>query len=205
MTLIRGKSRSWMVLAIVLAGLVGAVAGAEDGLSGIPGPTRVAVSADLGRLVLQAAPEREPGQPGSSDAGELRLSLREAVVLALKNNLDIAISTYNPKITAESIIIAKAVFDPVASLKADADRTVTPTSSALAQGIGTTLITKNVDLNASLTQTLPFGASYTLGLINNRFDTTSAFAQPPNGINPSYTTVFTVSLTQNLSRTSGPM
>jgi outer membrane protein TolC len=194
-----------MVLAILLAGLCGAVAGAEDSASIAPSQSRIAVSADLGRLVVQATPPAESPAPASADVGELRLSLRDAVVLALKNNLDIAIANYNPKITAEGIIIQKAVFDPVASLTVDGNRTVTPTSSVLAQGQGTTLATQNFDLNASLTQVLPFGASYTLGLTNNRFDTTSAFAQPLNGgINPSYTTVFTLSLTQNLLKNFGP-
>jgi outer membrane protein TolC len=192
-----------MVLAILLAGLCGAVAWAEDSASIAPSQSRVAVSADLGRLVVQATPPAESPAPASADVGELRLSLRDAVMLALKNNLDIAIANYNPKITAEGIIIAKAVFDPVASLTADADRTVTPTSSVLAQGVGNTLTTKNVDLNASLTQALPFGASYTLGLTNNRFDTTSAFAQPPTGINPSYRPVLTFSVTQNLLKNFG--
>jgi outer membrane protein TolC len=201
MTLIRGKSRSWMVLAILLAGLFGAVAGAEDSASIAPSQSRIAVSADLGRLVVQATPPAESPAPAPADVGELRLSLRDAVVLALKNNLDIAIANYNPKITAEGIIIQKAVFDPVASLTADGNRTVTPTSSVLAQGQGTTLATQNFDLR--LHSLARFGAR-TVGLTNNRFDTTSAFAQPPNGINPSYTTVFTLSLTQNLLKNFGP-
>src|SRR3989304_2242448 len=132
MTLIRGKSRSWVVLAIVLAGPFGAVAGAEDSASIAPNQSRVAVSADLGRFVVQAMPGGELSQPAWADVGELRLSLREAVLLALKNNLDIAIANYNPKITAEGIIIAKAVFDPVASLTADANRTKSPTATVLA-------------------------------------------------------------------------
>jgi outer membrane protein TolC len=195
-----------MVLAIVLAGLFGAVAGAEDSASIAPNQSRVAVSADLGRLVVQATPPAESPWPAPADVGDLRLSLREAVLLALKNNLDIAIANYNPKITAEGIIIAKAVFDPVASLTADANRTKVPTASVLSsgtQGLGT-LTTENRDLNASLVQQLPFGASYTLSLTNNRFDTSSAFAQPPNGINPSYKTFLTLSLTQNLLKNFGP-
>ncbi len=203
MTAFHGKVRSWMMSLMLLAVLPAAVAWAEDSLSPSPGPTRVLVSADLGRLVVQAAPQEESPRPGSADVGELRLALREAVLLALKNNLDIAISTYNPKITAEGITIQKAAFDPLFSLTADANRNHSPTSNVLAQGIGNTLTTKNVDLNASLTQALPFGASYTLGLTNKRFDTSSAFAQPPAGINPSYTTVLTLSLTQNLLKNFG--
>jgi len=201
MTLICGKSRSWMVLAILLAGLYGAVAGAEDSASVAPSQSRIAVSGDLGRLVVQATPPAESPPPASADVGELRLALRDAVLLALKNNLDIAIANYNPKITAEGIIIAKAVFDPVASLTADANRTKTPTASALSAGLDVpSLTTRNTDLNASLVQQLPFGASYTLGLTNNRLDSSSQLAS----INPSYKPVLTLSLTQNLLKNFGP-
>jgi outer membrane protein TolC len=121
-------------------------------------------------------------------------------MLALKNNLDIAIANYNPKITAEGIIIEKAVFDPVFSLTADANRTKTPSASFLAAGGLRRLTTENRDLNASLDQRLPFGASYTLGLDNNRLDSSSQLAS----INPSYKPVLTLSLTQNLLKNFGP-
>jgi len=130
------------------------------------------------------------------------LSLRDAVVLALKHNLDIAIAGYNPKITAEGIVIEKAVFDPVFSLTADANRSVTPSSSQLA---GAPVIKlENRDVNASLTQRLPLGGSYTLSLTNNRVDTNSRFAQPQaGGINPAYKTFLTLNITQDLLKNFG--
>ncbi len=199
MTAFHEKVRSWTTSMMLLAVLPAAVAWAEDSLSSSSGQTRVSVSADLGRLALQATPQEESPQPGSADAGELRLSLREAVLLALKNNLDIAIANYNPKISAEGITIAKAVFDPVASLTADGNRTVTPVASGLA---GATALSKieNQDVNASLTQSLPIGGSYTLSLTNNRQVTNSSFAL----INPSYKTFLTLSITQNLLKNFGP-
>ncbi len=198
------KVCSWIMSVMLLVVLSAGSAGAQDSLSLPPGQTRVAVSADLGRLILQAMPQEESPRLEPADVGELRLSLRESVLLALKNNLDIAIANYNPKITAEAIIIAKAVFDPVASITADGNRTVTPAATALA-GANVSK-TENVDLNAALVQQLPFGASYTLSLTNNRFDTNSRFAQPgpPNfGINPSYKTFLTLSVTQNLLKNFG--
>ncbi len=198
MTAFYGKVCSWTMSVMLLAVLSAASAGAQDSLSLPPGQTRVAVSADIGRLVVQATPEREPAQPGSSDAGELRLSLREAVLLALKNNLDIAIANYNPKISAEAIIIAKAVFDPVASLTADGSRSVTPSSSFLA-GARVTEVS-NQDLSGSLTQSLPIGGSYTLSLTNNRQVTNSSNVF----INPAYKTFLTLSVTQNLLKNFGP-
>ena len=194
-----GKVRLWTKWVMLLAVLPAAVAWAEDSLSPSSGPTRVAVSADLGRLVLQATPQEGSAYPGMPGIGDLGLSLREAVLLTLKNNLDIAIANYNPKITAEGITIAKAVFDPVASLTADANRTVTPVASGLAGATAESRI-ENQDVNASLTQQLPIGGSYTLNLSNNRQFTNSSFAL----INPSYKTFLTLSITQNLLKNFGP-
>jgi outer membrane protein TolC len=206
MTTFRGKVRWWMLLVTLLAVLPAVPARAEDSVSAPSAPIRVALSADLGRLELQATPKEESPGPGLPDVGEMRLSLREAVLLALKNNLDIAIANYNPKITAESVVIQKAVFDPVASLTVDANKSVTPSISPFLSGARISQV-ENQDVNASLTQSLPIGGSYTFSLTNNRQDTNSARAQPgpPNfGINPSYTTVLTLSITQNLLKNFGP-
>ena len=69
MTAFHGKVRSWMLLLMLLAVLPAAVAWAEDSLALSSDPTRVAVSADLGRLEVQAAPQEESLRPGSADVG----------------------------------------------------------------------------------------------------------------------------------------
>jgi outer membrane protein TolC len=177
-------------------------AGAEGSLSPPPGPSRVEVSDDLRRLVVQSMPQAESNRAEPAGMGELHLSLREAVLLAVKNNLDIAIAGYNPRIKVEDIVIAKAVFDPTFSLTLDANRTVSPTATTLAGATVNTV--ENRDVNASLVQKLPFGASYTLSMTNNRFDTNSKFAQPANGgINPSYKSFVTLSITQDLLKNFG--
>src|SRR5574337_1348520 len=107
----------WTISAI-LPVVLPAVA-AADSLAPPPESTRVGVSDDLRRLVVQAMPSAESSRTEPPDVGELRLSLREAVVLAVKNNLDIVIAGYNPKITGEGITIAKAVFDPTFSLRSE--------------------------------------------------------------------------------------
>ncbi|MGB4781242.1 TolC family protein [Candidatus Methylomirabilis sp.] len=202
MTALQRMVCSWTILAMFLAVLPAVVAGAEDSLSPPFAQSRVEVSDDLRRLVVQSMPQAESGRADLTEVGELRLSLREAVLLALKNNLDIVIAAYNPKIKSEDIAIAKAIFDPTFSLTLDANRTVTPTFNEL-QGTTVSAI-ENRDVNASLVQKLPFGASYTLSMTNNRFDTNSKFAQPDQGgINPSYKTFLTLSLTQDLLKNFG--
>jgi len=201
MTTLQRKICLWTMSVMLLAVLPTVVAGAEDSLSPPFARSRVEVSDDLRRLVVQSLPQAESSRTELTEVGELRLSLREAVLLAVKNNLDIAIANYNPKIKSEDIAIAKAVFDPTFSLTLDANRTVTPTFNVL-QGTQVSEI-ENRDINTSLAQKLPFGASYTLSLTNNRFDTNSAFAQPPQGFNPSYKTFLTLSITQDLLKNFG--
>ncbi|HLC21012.1 MAG TPA: TolC family protein, partial [Candidatus Methylomirabilis sp.] len=197
MTAFHDKVCLWIKLVVLLLVLSVGIAGAENGLSVAPGQGRVAASVDFGRLVVQATPQEVPPSGGLADVGELRLSLREAVLVTLKNNLDIAIAGYNPKINAEGIVIAKAVFDPMFSLTADGNRTVTPSASVL-QGARVGIVS-NQDVNASLTHSLPIGGSYTLSLTNNRQDTNNSFSL----INPAYRTVVTFSVTQNLLKNFG--
>lgn len=197
MTALQRKVCSWTVLLMLLSVLPAVVAGAEDSRSLPVERSRVEVSADLRRLFVQAVPQAESTRAEPTDVGELRLSLREGVLLALKNNLDIVIANYNPKITAEGIVIQKAVFDPAFSLTLDANRTVTPTATALA-GAAVNVI-HNRDVNTSLGQRLPFGASYTLSMTNNRLSTNSSFAT----LNPAYKTFLTLSITQDLLKNFG--
>lgn len=212
MTALQRMVCSWTILAMFLAVLPTVVAEAEDSLSPPFARSRVEASDDLRRLIVQSMPQAESGRADLTEVGELRLSLREAVLLALKNNLDIAIANFNPKIKAEDIAIAKAVFDPTFSLTLDANRTKSPVSNTLQSGAGIesprieTIDNENRDVNASIVQKLPFGASYTLSMTNNRLDTNLPFAQPgsPNfGINPSYKTFLTLSITQDLLKNFG--
>lgn len=212
MTALQRMVCSWTILAMFLAVLPTVVAEAEDSLSPPFARSRVEVSDDLRHLVVQSMPQAESGRADLTEVGELRLSLREAVLLAVKNNLDIAVAGYNPKIKAEDIDIAKAIFDPTFSLTLDANRTKSPVSNTLQSGAGVessrieTIDNENRDVNASIVQKLPFGASYTLSMTNNRLDTNLPFAQPgsPNfGINPSYTTFLTLSITQDLLKNFG--
>src|SRR5574337_1026529 len=198
MTALQRIVYSWTMSAIFLIILPVVAVGAEDVLSPPLDPTRVEVSDDLRRLVVQSMPQAESSRADLTEVGELRLSLREAVLLAVKNNLDIVISAYNPKLKSEDIVIAKSIFDPTFSLTLDANRTTSPTATQLAGATVNTI--ENRDVNTSLVQKLPFGASYTLGLTNNRFKTNSSFVR----INPSYKTSVSLSITQNLLKNFGP-
>jgi outer membrane protein len=201
MSLCPVKARWWvMSLALPLA-VWSAVAAAEDAVSRSaprPGPA----AADLGDFVVGVPAEARPRAQGAAETGDLRLSLREAVLMALKQNLDIAIAGYDPRITAEQVTVQKAAFDPVFSITADASRTKTPSTQPFFNPLDP--VVSNRNLNASLTQALPIGASYTVSLTNNRQETNARFAQPDQGgINPSYRTFLTMTVAQNLLKNFG--
>src|SRR5574337_38959 len=151
MTIFLKKGWLW-ILSITLVAMLNAVAAhAEDDLSPTVAQGRVGLSDDAMRPADPTSPQNQSASGESTDVGELRLALREAVVLALKNNLDITIAGYGPKIKSEDISIAKAVFDPTFSLTLDANRTVSPTATALAAGQGVSVsTTENRDVNTSL-------------------------------------------------------
>src|SRR3989304_1952404 len=58
--------------------------------------------------------EPPAASPAGPPAQVMVLSLKERILLGLKNNLDIAIEGFNPKIREADVTVAKAVFDPAA-------------------------------------------------------------------------------------------
>ncbi|MEE9221649.1 MAG: hypothetical protein V3U34_09010, partial [candidate division NC10 bacterium] len=57
---------------------------------------------------ITVSPKKATPKPGQV----IVLSLQESILVGLKNNLDIAIEGFNPKIRATDVTAAKAVFDP---------------------------------------------------------------------------------------------
>jgi outer membrane protein TolC len=150
----------------------------------------------LARFVQAARPA-----PASEGPPPLQLSLKESIVIALKNNLDIAIEALTPRARDQDIVFERAAFDPKAFLELDRNEAREPTKSALS-GAGV-VATDNWDANGGVRQTIQTGGNYELRLNNNRFNTNSAFAQPPGGINPSFKSSLTVTFTQPLLRNFG--
>ena len=94
------------------------------------------------------------------------LSLQESILLGLKNNLNIAIEGFNPKIREADVTSAKAVFDPSVFTEVGFTSIQTPNRNTLA-GV---LESKTDDFvwNVGFSQDLPTGGSYELRFDNNR-------------------------------------
>lgn len=135
------------------------------------------------------------------------LTLKEAVLRALEENLDITVSRHTRRIRITDIVFQQAQFDPTIELSGRYDRTVVPLNRPIF-GFGGVAIGSepdNFDQNDtrfSLTfkQKLLSGASYDLN-----FDTNRNSVAGPNSFlfNPSYASNLLFNLTQPLLKNFG--
>lgn len=183
---------------VVAKTLVGILAGLC-----LAGPM-VALGAETGPAV-QPTPAA-----GSPAAKVLTLSVQESILLALKNNLDIAIENFNPRIRETDVVSAEAVFDPSAFAEIRASRTRAPlTPGGLDEVLERTQDTRSQDANIGLRQKLPTGANYEVRFNNNRTNnsvarafSTAAGVIPP--INPAFSSSAPqITLTQPLLKNFG--
>jgi outer membrane protein TolC len=124
----------------------------------------------------------------------LELSFKDALLRALTHNLRIRIENYNQALSAERIRQARGYYDPALSFSTGINSNKNPVSgSGLSLGAGITSVSK---FGPSLSQYLPGGGSFSLGLSNNRsFDKTSTLL-----VNPTFNSSLRFSFTQPLLR-----
>jgi outer membrane protein TolC len=117
--------------------------------------------------------------PGPAVAEPIRLSVDDAVRIAVERNLGLRVETYNPAIAATDIRRARSIYDPAFSAFLDyrgGSRPAGPTSAFVDR-------TRIFDADASLDQLLPTGATASAAFTNfwskgNLGFSSSRFAQP---------------------------
>src|SRR3989304_4352826 len=142
--------------------------------------------------------EPPAASPAGPPAQVMVLSLKESILLGLKNNLDIAIEGFNPKIRAADAPVAKAVFDPAAF----AEIFFSNSKHQNRSGLALNAVNENEDIDgaAGIRQFLPTGANYEVRYGTNRNDTNTSFLQV---LNPAYTNDLTLTLAQPLLKNFG--
>ena len=154
----------------------------------------ICVAALCGLLAFAA--DDLPAERVGVSSTQTKLTLAEAVEMALKNNLEIEIERTNPAIVRLSIKAALGVFDPSLHYAPGFEDRKTPTSSSL-QGVNGLLAERVFTQNAGLRWKTPFeGAAIGLDFNNNRQSTNSPFA----GLTPFYNSQMVLSYTQPLWR-----
>lgn len=134
------------------------------------------------------------------------VSLADAVVKALQNNLDISIGRQTRESRLADIVIEQAKFDPTVSLNGQYNRQVTPLNRPVLGFTGanlqkiTTFDQNTSTVTADITQNLPTGANYDLNYSPQR-----SFVGGPNTFlfNPAWTGGLALTVTQPLLKNFG--
>jgi len=138
----------------------------------------------------------------------ITLTMRDAVMQTLEQNLDIQVSRHTRDVRLTDIVFEQAQFDPTVQLSGRYERRVSPLNRPVFGFGGVTLGTEpdNFDqndtaFNVGYSQRLLTGASYDLTFDTNRNSVagTTGFL-----FNPSYASNLSFNLTQPLLRNLGP-
>jgi outer membrane protein len=149
-----------------------------------------AVSA-FGQISLTSAVQAAAAQAATQPAAESvrRLSIDDAVKLALEQNLGIRIQRFDPQLSDVSVAQARAFWAP--NLSTSFNRTSqTLQSTSAFSGSGQSIINGVFSNQVAVNQTLPWGGAYQAAWDNRRVTTTSLSAsfspQLTSGLNMQY-------------------
>jgi outer membrane protein len=151
-------------------------------------------------LVASLVPVSASGQSGQAPsppvAGAVRrLSVDEAVRLALEQNLSLQVQRLDPQLQDLTIAQVKTAWTPGLSSTITNASSTSPISSFFS-GAADQLVNDKFGLSVQANQLLPWGANYNVTWNNNRAKSNSAFDSP----NPSLSSNVSASYTQPLLR-----
>lgn len=138
-----------------------------------------------------SASEREPYQPPAylhkpppmppslASRKPLPLSLREAILTALRQNLQLSLARERVRSVVLSRSVALARFEPVLTASFSRSTSQSPPLTAQEGTVGQVLLATNYLWNLGLTERLPTGGQISLGFNNSRSDSTLGTAVAP--------------------------
>ena len=151
------------------------------------------VAADDSVSVPVASKARKPVPIPQGE--KIELTLQKTIEMTLQNVLELDVAAYNLEESKFGILSARGAFDPNVEVDLGATDTQTPTTSRVQAPD-----TKTAYGNVALTGLLPYGTTYSVGWANTRRD-----SEIPGYtlVNPTYTSSFSLGLTQPLLRNFG--
>jgi outer membrane protein len=142
-----------------------------------------------------AAPQQKTLEERAEARPVVKLTVDQAVAMAIQNNIELSIDRLNPQIQDWANAQVRGVFRPILGSTVNTSSNM-PLPTSLLNG-GTRVTNETANVNAGLTQALPwFGTSYTAAWNNSRTNTNSTFAT----LNPQYIAQITGTLTQPFLR-----
>jgi outer membrane protein TolC len=136
----------------------------------------VALSAGSGNAFGQSLAQGAATQTSAVPAQVRRLTVEEAVRLALENNLGIQIARFDPRVQDLSIAQAQAGWAPALTNTFQTTSTDSPNNSFLSGGQGLKTSDDRFVNNSGIQQNLKWGGNYSLGLDNSRLRTNNSFS-----------------------------
>jgi outer membrane protein TolC len=151
------------------------------------------------RAVVSAQPGQRVARPFPAPVdGALRLSLEEAVKLAIANNQDLNVAVNAAEASQYNLLASEGIFDPLIGAFANRNHQETPSNSALS-GAAVRVEDDSYNFGANVQQLAPWGGTFTLGTTGGRFSTNSSFAS----VNPSFSAGLSMTMSQPLLRNFG--
>ena len=157
----------------------------------------VAISLALFLILCHPAAGRAEEEP--SKQRTVKLTLQEAILLTLSNNIDIKVERLHPQIAQTDIEAEESVFDPAVTTEISKQVSRQQSEVAVFLTGSPEPFQNNIDINAGLEKKLKTGARAALRFENNRLRSNSFVQQ----FNPSWSTDFTLSVIQPLLKDFG--
>jgi outer membrane protein len=161
-----------------LPGLVAAaltIPGTPASVSAQSAPTRHLDLRVSPSLLAQAPGAPQPAQDPSAAPQTRRLTIEEAVKLALENNLGIQIARYDPQVEDVGIAQAKAAWVPSLTNSFQKNSQDSPNNNFLAGGLGGKTTSASFTNSAGVAQNTPWGGNYSASWDGSRLTTNSTF------------------------------
>jgi outer membrane protein len=124
-----------------------------------------------------------------------RLSIDDAVKLALEQNLGIRIQRIDPQVQDVGVALARSFWAPSLTSSIQKNSQTQQSTSALS-GSASNILNGQFTTNVGMNQVLPFGGSYTANWQSNRFTSTSLF----QNFSPQLTSTLNLAFSQPLMR-----
>jgi outer membrane protein len=129
-----------------------------------------------------------------------KLTLKEAVYIAIRNNPGLAAVALDPIAATESVKLANAAFDPDLTSQLDIEKNVSPVTSVFQTRGSRAFTQKFYDWNFGVNKvSSTTNGTFSVAFDNNRSYSNSTFTSP----NPSYNPTLQLSLVQPLLRNFG--
>jgi len=133
----------------------------------------VAVSGTQASVFAQAPP---PSPQASASQAVRRLTVDEAVKIALENNLGVQIARFDPLVQDLSIAQARGAWTPSFNTTLQTASTDTPNNSFLSGAQGLKTSDDRFNTNVGVSQQLSWGGNYSVGWDSTRSTTTNIFS-----------------------------